>query len=402
MIRQCVILAGGLGTRLGQLTADTPKPLLPVAGRPFLSYLVENLRCQSIGKITILAGFKGTYIQDYFANDADVDVLIEPAPMGTGGALRFAAEHDALEDEFFMINGDTFFDINLANLVCSPVNALPDQVLGRIALRHMQDTGRYGVVLRDGTLVTSFSARPDAPNSAGYVNGGIYHLNRAIVDLIPEGNISLEAEVFPSLVAAKQLHAFGYDRPFIDIGIPADYEKAQSFVPDLMQRPALFLDRDGVINEEVHHLHKVEDFIWVKGAAELIARASDLGYHVFVVTNQGGVARGLYGEDQVQKLHGWISDQVFKSGGRISDIRYCPHNPEGTVPDKAIPCSWRKPAPGMLNDLIKHHSVDHANSLMVGDRETDMQAAKAAGIKGVHFTGGNLFDLVAPLLKEQA
>lgn len=400
MIRQCVILAGGLGTRLGQLTADTPKPLLPVADQPFLSYLVDNLRSQSIEKITILAGFKGTYIRDYFTDAADVEVLVEPAPMGTGGALRFALKQGALEEGFFLINGDTFFDINLANLFCSTVNTPSEQVLGRIALRPMQDTGRYGVVLRENTLVTSFSAQSDAPNSAGYVNGGVYYLNRAIVDLIPEGNISLEAEIFPKLVVSKQLHAFGYDRPFIDIGIPADYEKAQSFVPDLMQRPALFLDRDGVINVEVHHLHKIEDFIWIKGAVKLIARASDLGYHVFIVTNQGGVARGLYGEDQVKKLHAWISDQVFNSGGRISDIRYCPHNPEGTVPDKAIPCNWRKPAPGMLNDLMKHHSVDQANSLMVGDRATDMQAANAAGIKGIHFTGGNLFDLVAPRLKE--
>lgn len=112
----CVILAGGRGTRLGALTDGAPKPTLPVAGQPFLGWLVENLRLQGISRITILAGYLGEQIAAFFAGQPDVAVLIEPEPLGTGGAIRFAQQQGMLTDAFFMINGDTYFDVNLADL----------------------------------------------------------------------------------------------------------------------------------------------------------------------------------------------------------------------------------------------------------------------------------------------
>lgn len=401
-VRQCVILAGGRGSRMGALSDATPKPLLPVGGRPFLGWLVDNLRLQGLTRITILAGYRGDQIAAYFAGQPDVEVLIEPEPLGTGGAIRFAKAEGALEPDFFMINGDTFFDVNFADLA-GLAAAHPDAVAS-IALRRMPDTGRYGIVLCEGDRISNFAARPNAPGQPGMVNGGIYYLRTAIADHIVPGMVSIEEDVFPVLVAHGLARARPYEAPFIDIGVPEDYERAQSFIPAQLTRPALFLDRDGVINVDTGHLHRTEDFIWIDGAREAIKWACDLGYHVFVVTNQGGVARGLYDEDAIATLHSWIRDQVWVAGGHISDIRYCPHNPATDHKVYGVPCDWRKPGPGMLLDLIARHPVDVPASLMIGDRETDVQAAEAAGIRGILFAGGNLLDTLAPHLirKEDA
>ena len=397
--RHCMILTGGRGTRLGALTDDAPKPMLPVAGQPFLGWLVENLRLQGIARITILAGYLGEQIAAFFAGQPDVAVLIEPEPLGTGGAIRFAQQQDALTDTFFVINGDTYFDVNLADL--AQLAASAPQAVASIALRQMPDTGRYGLVVCDGERITDFAARPATQGQPGTVNGGIYCVTRAIADWIGPGMVSLEADVFPRLVAQGLARARVYDAPFLDIGVPDDYAYAQHFLPAQLSRPALFLDRDGVINVDIGHLHRVEDFVWIDGALSVIKRASDLGYHVFVVTNQGGVAKGLYDEAAIAALHGWLVDQVWAAGGHISGIRYCPHNPLGTVPAYSVTCDWRKPGAGMLLDLIARHRVDVAASVMVGDRETDMQAAAAAGLRGVLFKGGSLWDTVAPMLSRK-
>lgn len=394
MSRQCVILAGGLGTRLGALTQEVPKPLLEVAGKPFLAHVCANLRRQSIDRITILAGYKGDQIAAHFADDRHVEVLIEPEPVGTAGALRLAAGKGVLEEQFFLINGDTFFDINFADFACRPLTMDGSAALGRIALRRLSDTGRYGIVTREGTRVTSFDARPPVEGQSGYVNGGVYHLQRAVVELIPVGKASLEQDVFPKLAEQGLLHAVCYEAPFIDIGIPSDFERAQTFVPALTRRPALFLDRDGVVNKDIGYLNRIEDFVWVPGALATIKRASDLGYHVFVVTNQAGVARGFYAEDDVLTLHRWIGDRVFEAGGYISDFRYCPHHPQGIVSALARRCCCRKPDPGMLSDLLAHNDVDVSRSLIVGDKPSDLQAGEAVGVAGFLFQGGNLFEMV--------
>lgn len=399
MTRHALVLAGGLGTRLGALTADCPKPMLPVAGTPFLEWLIVHLAREGMQRITVLAGYRGEDIAAHFkANPVDgvtIEVLIEPEPLGTGGALRFARDH--LSDSFFLLNGDTFFDVPLADLGWNRDEPAP---LARIALRDMADTGRYGVVLHDGGKITDFAARPKTAGLGGQVNGGIYRLKRDILDHIGEGFVSLEQDVLPKLVAQGLVEGRTYTGGFIDIGVPEDYRCAQTYLPSVMRRPALFLDRDGVINADIGHLHTTDEFQWMPGAQEAIKRASDLRWFVFVVTNQGGVGRGLYDEATVQALHEWLEDQVFGFGGRITDFRYCPHHPEGVAEGYVKDCHWRKPNPGMLLDLMDHYPVDVENSLMVGDRETDMAAAAAAGVKGLHYISGRLYDLLEGHLNE--
>lgn len=165
---------------------------------------------------------------------------------------------------------------------------------------------------------------------------------------------------------------------------------AQETVSATKRRPAAFFDRDGVLNRDSGYVHRIADLEWLPGAREAIKRCNDESYLVFVVTNQSGIARGYYDEAAVAALHEWMRKDLERIGARIDDFRYCPHLPGGKVEAYALKCSCRKPAPGMLTDLIAAWNVDKQRSFLIGDRVSDIQAATAAGCPGYLFRGGNL------------
>ena len=170
----------------------------------------------------------------------------------------------------------------------------------------------------------------------------------------------------------------------------------------LAVRPALFLDRDGVLNEDAGFVHRPEQVRWVAGAAAAVARFNAAGFRVFVVTNQSGVARGLYGEGDVEALHRWMAAQIACGGGRIDDWRYAPHHPDAPDPRWRHPDHpWRKPNPGMLEDLMARWPTDRGRSLLIGDQPRDVAAAQAAGVEGRLFPGGDLDAFAAALLAER-
>ncbi len=164
-------------------------------------------------------------------------------------------------------------------------------------------------------------------------------------------------------------------------------------------RPAVFLDRDGTLNHDAGYVHRIADFRWLPGAVSAIRRLNQGGYYVFVVTNQAGVARGMYDEAAVNDLHRWMNKELRAAGAHIDDIRYCPHHPQATIASYRIACSCRKPAAGMLLDLMNCWPVIRERSIMIGDRETDAAAGQAAGIASAIVPAGALEEHVERLLR---
>ena len=393
-ITQAVILVGGRGTRLGPITDALPKPMVQVAGRPFLEYMLDELAAQGFTSILLLTGYRSEVITARYDNQswkgATIRCVTETSPLGTGGALRNAA--DALEDAFIMLNGDTLFDINLRAL-CQ--QGFSYDGVATFALREVSGD-RYSAVEWDGKYIHSMTAQ-----SGGLINGGIYLLRKKILEYIPQGVVSIEAEVFPKLAEQGILCGIKFDAFFIDIGIPEALAEGQRTIPLQIMRPTLFFDRDGVLNLDRGYVHTREEFEWRDGAIAAIKALNDARWRVCVVTNQAGVARGYYTEADVHALHTWMNTDLAHHGAYIDAFYYCPHHPtEAAIPPYAKNCTCRKPAPGMLLSAQQDWAIDRERSLFIGDQPTDIAAATAAKIKAFHLKKeDNLLHIVAETLR---
>lgn len=391
-IDQAVFLVGGLGTRLGRLTADKAKPVLDVGDRPFLDYLLAEASRYGFGKALLLCGYRATDLVAQYdgrkIRGMTIRTSVEDSPAGTAGALAIAS--DLLDDVFFLINGDSLFDFNWLSL---HPGAAPTESgwIARIALAQGIAGDRYGRVTARGDTIVGFVPAGHSPLP---INAGVYLLRKELLSFIKSVPNSLERDVLPVLAADGALQGRAFEGAFIDIGIHDDYSRAQRLVPRIVTRPAVFLDRDGVLNEDLGYVHRPDQFRWVEGAQEAVRWLNDEGYYVFVVTNQAGVARGYYDEETITRLHAWMRDELQPAGAHIDAFEYCPYHPEGVVEHYRRESTSRKPGPGMLTKLMSEWPVDLAGSLLIGDRETDIQAAAAAGIPGHLFDGGNLLSFV--------
>jgi D-glycero-D-manno-heptose 1,7-bisphosphate phosphatase len=172
----------------------------------------------------------------------------------------------------------------------------------------------------------------------------------------------------------------------------------ESTAIDQVLRPAVFFDRDGVLNVDSEYLFEIDKFFWIDGAIDAVRAVNDAGYLAFVITNQSGVARGLYEEADIHRLHDWMALELAARGARIDAFEYCPFHPDGVVERYRRVSERRKPQPGMIMDLIERYRVDTSKSFVIGDRPSDIEAARAAGLPGHVFVGGNLRDFILPLL----
>jgi NDP-sugar pyrophosphorylase family protein len=229
---QAVILAGGLGTRLGPITATIPKPMVPVAGVPYLEHQLRLLERQSIRDVVLLTGYLGHIVEEYFGDGSRFGLRIhysrEAIPLGTGGAVRLAAP--LLQDQFLIIYGDSYLPVDYRDVARS-LNASGTIGLVVVYDNRLADTSvRNNIAVDTQGLVVRYDKEAENDTALAFVEAGVLAFRRSVVSLIPEGQASLEKQVFASLIAARQLRAYKTSQRFYDIGTPERVRIIEEFL----------------------------------------------------------------------------------------------------------------------------------------------------------------------------
>lgn len=394
-MKDAIVLAGGLGTRLANTVTDRQKVMAPVGGCPFLVYLLKDLKNKGFRKVILAVSYKFEQIENYFGNsflDLEIVYSVEKEPLGTGGAIKQAFQYSDC-DETAVINGDTYFDVDYESLY-----ALYRKTGAKIVLaaKEMPDCTRHSTleISPDGRI-TEFAEKK--PNKKGYINGGVYIISKSAFDETEESRFSFEKEI---LEKDNNLYALKCNSYFIDMGIPEAYFRANTEIPLLFGEntyKAAFLDRDGVICKEKHHLYKTEDFEFIEGVPDALEKLRQKGYLLFIITNQAGVAKGLYTEEDVHTLHNFMLEKL-KDITHIDGIYYCPYHEEGTVGKYRKYSHDRKPDDGMIQKAVtdlrnKGIVIDLKNSILVGDKLSDIEAGIKAGVgKNILVRSGHEID----------
>jgi D,D-heptose 1,7-bisphosphate phosphatase len=389
LLTQAVFLLGGECLRREMAGNPLLGSLRPAGGIPFLRRLIDEVARFGVEDMILITS-DDTQWENFLAENSDrpyrLRPIVPPKEAGTLGVLRFTA--DLLNRRFFLLDGGSFFDINLLELA---LEAKPFSVM--LALRRAAgEAAERNERARTVNLVEN----ADYLN-AGLLAGGVCVVERAILDEFDGLPGSLEGDVFPKLVALGRLGAKTFSSGFWEAREPLTFANSTGSLSDHLRRPALFLDRDGVINVDVGYPHLPDQIQWLDGALGAIRLANDRGYRVVVVTNQAGVARGYYTEETVVSLHRWMQERFAEAGAHVDQFYYCPHHPEAAVPSYRMCCDCRKPLPGMLLRALAG-DIRRESSLLVGDKPTDVEAAHRAGIAGHLFPGGDVRDFIDPLL----
>jgi D,D-heptose 1,7-bisphosphate phosphatase len=384
---QAIILAGGLGTRLQAVVKDVPKPMADINGKPFLAHLLQYLQQYGFTDCCISTGYLQEKISTYFGDKylgINVSYATEDRPLGTGGAIINSLKNCNKSAPIVVLNGDTFLKVDYKKLL--EFHRTNNSQLTMV-LRKMDDCSRYGAVEIDkNNCVISFKEK-SSTSFEGLINGGVYVIDPQIfsADNLPK-QFSFEQDFLIQNLSNLQPYGFVADDYFIDIGIPEDYKRAQIELlpqilsPKITKNKALFLDRDGVINIDHGHVFEKEEFHFVGGIFDLCKRAQDLGYLIIVVTNQAGIAKGFYSEEQFLELTKWMEEEFVNRGIKISKTFYCPYHVEAKIEKYRKDSEDRKPNSGMLLKAIEEFNIDAKKSIMIGDKESDIEAASGANV----------------------
>ena len=378
---QAIILAGGFGTRLQSVVKDLPKPMADIDGMPFLCYLFLYLKKHNITNVILSVYYLNETIINFFGDSylgINIKYAIEEEPLGTGGAILNSLKYINQSKQVIILNGDTFLQIDYQELVNFHNKNNSDLT---IVLRDIEDASRYGCVeINDDNQVINFTEK-NIEKKSGLINGGIYILNPQIYfNYNLSTKFSFEQDFLSKFINSIKPYAFISNDYFIDIGIPEDYQKAQIEIPRILKNKALFLDRDGVINVDYGHVGKIEDFYFVEEIFEICQRAQNKGYLIIIVTNQAGIAKGKYSEEQFLELTKWMENEFLSRGIKIAKTYYCPYHLDAVI-DKYHQDSYdRKPNPGMILKALKEFNIDPSKSIFIGDRDTDEEASKRANV----------------------
>lgn len=391
------IIAGGKGTRLG--LKDIPKPMVQIGNAPLLQHQITNARKYGITEIYLLVGHLSEVIEQYFGDGSAFGVKItyikETRPMGTAGAVKQL--ENIMHEQFLVFYGDVLFDLDLRAFMDFDSSSLSIATVIVHPNDHPYDSDLLGI--DDQNIVTAFYPKPHDAEVfyRNLVNAAVYILNPRIFQHIPCGEASdFGKDIFPTLVKrGERITAYNTAEYLKDIGTPDRLKKASEYLlsgrieraSKRYKQPAVFLDRDGTLIEDIDLLHKADDLILYPFAAEAIKKLNDAGILCFVVTNQPMVARNLCDISDVHAIHNKMETLIGMGQAYVNNIYFCPHHPDKGYPEEnllfKIRCDCRKPATGMILRAVEEYNVDIETSWIIGDTTTDIQTGKNSGLRTI-------------------
>lgn len=396
---QVVVLMGGLGSRLKEYTKECPKPLVEVNGKPFFDYQLDLLQKWGFRKFVFLIGYRAEMIEEYYGDGSKRNISIQycydgETLLGTGGAVRRAYSY--LEDDFMLIYADSFMDIDYEETI---YRYFEGKSHGKRAvmtvLKNHDQFDKSNVVVKDGECILYDKHHPTA--EMNYIDYGVCMYEKALFAAYEE-NVKFDvADIQNALSLSGEMAVHIVTKRFYEIGSPASLAEFKEYVKQRMEEPhkAVFLDRDGVINEIVFNEDtelldspmNESQFVLLPDVVEAIRKIKEKGYYVFLVTNQPAAAKGKTTLRALYDINTGFSQLMSDEGAPLDGVYMCPHYP------KVLPltreaflckeCDCRKPKPGLILRAGETYNIDYENSYMIGDSYTDVLAGEAAGVKTI-------------------
>ena len=388
---KAVILAGGLGTRMGNFCNSLPKPMLPISGKPVLEHQLQALKKEGITEFVFVVGYLGEKIEEYFKDGSRFGVSIsyfhEKEPLGTAGAL-FELE---IKEDFLLCNGDLIFNFSLDAMADfhKKNNALA--TLFTHPNSHPYDSTL--VCTDEADRVTDF-LKPDRKcrDAQNLCNAGIQIISPELLSMYEgRGNKNLDRDVILPSLETGRVYSYKSFEYVKDMGTPERIAAVERDINEGIvsawhrdkKQKAIFLDRDGTVNVHKGYITDPDDIELISNAAKAIAGFKAMGYHTIIVTNQPVIARGDCDENRLKEIHNRLEALLGEEGAYVDAIYYCPHHPdkgfENEIPELKVPCDCRKPSPGLLMRARDDFNIDTSQSFMIGDSVRDIQAGINAG-----------------------
>lgn len=404
VLMQAVILAGGRGTRLSEISGTMPKSMVKIGGRPVLEHQIDLMKRYGIREVFVITGYLAEAVEDYFLDgsgfDVDISYYREQFPLGTTGGIKEI--EDRLNNDFLVLYSDVMVNMNLARLIDFHKSREAACTLTLHPNNHPYDSDL--VDIDENQRITGFFPNPRRENIyfRNLVNAGLYVMSARMLNHIERGvKADFGRDIFPEIFQEEPLYGYITSEYLKDIGTPDRYEQVErDFISGKVEkfnsenkRRAVFLDRDGVINRDVDLLSRAEDFELLPGTDNAVKRFNNSDFLTIVITNQSVVARNLCSMEKLGEIHKKMETLLGMKGAVLDAVYFCPHHPDKGYPEEnrdfKIECECRKPATGLVKKAVEDYNIELSGSYFIGDSVRDILCGRNAGVTTVGVRTGS-------------
>lgn len=382
---QAVIFVGGKGLRLGNLTKNTPKPLLIIEKKKvFLDYLIQNLSRFGVKKILLLCNFKSEKFFQKYDKQTLFGIKITCTldnKNSSGKMMAIKKNLHKIDKNFILMNGDTFVDIDFKKY--------------QFLVEKKKIKGLSIFLEKKILKIEKNRYLIKTKKNRNYINSGIFYLDKNIIGSLSAKNKDFDKELIKTLKKSLSCKIISLQKvKFIDIGIKKDLFYFKKNLNYFFEKKAIFLDRDGVINKDLNYVGDSKNFFWRKDIFSFIKKCIFKNYYIFIITNQSGIGRAYYSLKDFKKLCDWMCDKLSSKGLYVDDISYSPYYKYSKKFGKNKYLKMRKPNVGMIKDLRKKWKIDHKRSVVIGDSDVDKQLAKKTKIRFIKVRNDTSLNLI--------